>query len=193
MNRAVALLAALILAPGMACAADPLGRLFYTPAQRTQLDTARNHRTPTSVVESPIEAPPAPPALTYSGVVRRSDGKSTVWINNRVVGDGESLSGVAVLGRIRPDGGIRLNLLPDKGTVDLKVGQTLEVDSGSVAENYEREPVPSKALPSTSGTTEHETALSLMKRRRLSGARSDDAGAEAADRAMGRTADDARR
>ena len=190
MNRAVLLLALLILAPGMACA-DSLGRLFYTPAQRTQLDVARSQRNPINVPETPTEAAPAPPALTYSGVVRRSDGKSTVWINNRAVRDGEALSGVAVLGRVRPDGGIRLNLLPNKGAVDLKVGQTLEVDSGSVAENYEREPAPSKAASSMSATTERETALSLMKRRRLSAGRRDDAGAELADHAMGRTVDDA--
>ena len=59
--------------------------------------------------------------------MRRADGNSTVWINNRVVSDGEALSGVAVLGRVRPDGGIRLNLLPSKAPVDWKVGQTLQV------------------------------------------------------------------
>ena len=69
-----------------ACAAE-LGRLFYTPAQRTQLDTLRSRKNIAPPVPEVKDAPPVPDTLTYGGVVRRSDGRSTVWINNRTVND----------------------------------------------------------------------------------------------------------
>jgi hypothetical protein len=193
MNRLLACLVMLLVVP---CGArsEPLGRLFYTPAQRTQLDTARAQRTASPLAETPAaETPPAPPALTFNGVVRRSDGKSTIWINNRAVGDGESLSGVAVVGRVRPDGAIRLNMLQSKAGVDLKVGQTLDVDSGSVAENYAR-PQPSvQSGASTAAPPEHETAYSSWKRRRLTAGRGQDTRADSADRAIPETAESAPR
>jgi hypothetical protein len=174
MNRA-ALLLALLIAPAMA-SADSLGRLFYTPAQRTQLDDARSHRS-TAVPDAAAEVPQPQPALTYHGVVRRSDGKSTIWINNRPITDGQSLSGVAVLGRVRPDGALQLQLPEGKRAVDLKVGQTLEVDTGSVAENYARQEALPQPVPSTSGPPGRESTFSAMKRRLATGRR-DDAGAE---------------
>ena len=56
-----------------------LGRLFYTPAQRTQLEAAR--------ARNVTQASPAAPAIArpqrFDGVVIRSDGASTSWINGR--------------------------------------------------------------------------------------------------------------
>ena len=71
-----------------AVAAEPLGRLFFTPAQRASLDTARAQKTRSTVgtEEGVTEKPPPPPQpehVTYGGLVRRSDGKTTVWLNDR--------------------------------------------------------------------------------------------------------------
>ena len=61
-------------------AAD-LGRLFYTPAQRAQLEAARAR----NVTQAPSAAPAAAaaPPQRFDGVVIRSDGASTSWINGR--------------------------------------------------------------------------------------------------------------
>jgi hypothetical protein len=58
------------------------GRLFYTAEQRAGLEDARlNH-----VTESNVSRPRSrPPALTYNGVVLRSDGRNTRWINGHPV------------------------------------------------------------------------------------------------------------
>ena len=68
-------------------AEEPLGRLFFTPAQRAQLDVARKQRARTTLAteraEEATSAAPTPQTITYDGVVQRSDGKSTVWINSR--------------------------------------------------------------------------------------------------------------
>src|SRR6185503_4409123 len=66
----------------------PLGRLFFTPAERAQLDVARMQRKPaaqTAAAAETVEAAPAPQTVTYSGIVRRSDGRSMLWINNQLV------------------------------------------------------------------------------------------------------------
>jgi hypothetical protein len=66
--------------------------MFFTPAQRASLDVARSQRARAalSTERTEQEATPVPQSITYSGVVRRSDGKTTVWINNQAVHDRES-------------------------------------------------------------------------------------------------------
>jgi hypothetical protein len=58
------------------------GRLFYSAEQRAGLEHARlNH-----VTESDVPQPRArPAAITYDGVVLRSDGRTTRWINGHPV------------------------------------------------------------------------------------------------------------
>src|SRR5688572_28667278 len=68
----------------------PLGRMFFTPAQHTQLDVARTQRARTTLAteqteEAPTTAAPVAQSITYDGMVRRSDGKSTVFLNSRPV------------------------------------------------------------------------------------------------------------
>jgi hypothetical protein len=76
--RALAALAVVLLASG-AQAAD-LGRLFYSPAEREQLDRLRRGE---PAPEAAAAAPGAPHAVT--GYVKRSDGRGIVWIDGRPV------------------------------------------------------------------------------------------------------------
>jgi hypothetical protein len=120
-------------------AAEPLGRLFFTPEQRTQLDMMRKqraHRPPPMETAAPPEAPP-PAIVTYSGMVRRTDGRSTAWINNRPVHDRASADSDGPRARVDEDGAARITL-PQQGSVRLKVGQTAELASGRIAESYAR-------------------------------------------------------
>jgi hypothetical protein len=78
---------------------DP-GRLFYTPEQRAQLEAARARN-----ITQLRQAGPAagPDAVRFDGMVIRSDGTGTRWVNGQPqVG----ASGVAGLkpGQIRADG-----------------------------------------------------------------------------------------
>lgn len=93
------ILAAVLLVPPPASAADP-GRLFYTPAQRSQLEQIRT---------APARSPTTPPAraaspVRYDGFVTRSDGRTTRWV------DGQPRPGPAPAGlkpgQIRADGRI---------------------------------------------------------------------------------------
>ena len=65
---------ALALSAAGAAAEAPLGRLFFTPQERADLDSGKTRTT--------ADAALAPPP-TLDGVVRRSDGRGTVWINGK--------------------------------------------------------------------------------------------------------------
>ena len=74
------LAAALLCALGAAHGAEPLGTLFYSPAEREQLDRMRRGE----AVETPAGAPLAR-EHAITGYVQRSDGHGTVWIDGRAV------------------------------------------------------------------------------------------------------------
>ena len=106
-----------LAAPG-AAGAEELGRLFFTPAQRQDLD----HRRASNRAEE--EAPQIQEGpLILEGQIQRSSGKTTTWINGAPQYDSHSGREPA-----------RVTLVPNAGApgVSLKVGQTYERASGEV-------------------------------------------------------------
>lgn len=71
---ALAALAALLLAGAPPAAAADLGRLFFTPQQREELDRRRD----TNIVEAEVVVESL---VRVDGHVSRSSGKTTTWIN----------------------------------------------------------------------------------------------------------------
>ena len=124
---------------------ESIGRLFFTPQERAQLDWARTHKQrPQTVVPAELaEVAPAPHVITYDGIVRRSDGKAILWLNSRVAEEKEALSGLPVTGRVRSDGAVTLHVPQSGANVDLKVGQRAELHTGRVVEG--RAPATSSA------------------------------------------------
>jgi hypothetical protein len=143
----VSLSLALALAAGTAPAAEPLGRLFFTPAQRAQLDIARSQKSRATLASDQEVAAPVPEVITYGGIVRRNDGKTTVWINNRAVNDGKATDKLPVASRVRPDGSVNLQVPQSDRSVNLKVGQSVEIVSGTIAEPYARSRAAAKPVP----------------------------------------------
>lgn len=85
--------------PGFAATADP-GRLFYTPEQRAQLEAARSRSLTQPGGQNKTAAPAA---LRFDGMLIRSDGKTTRWVDGRPQLDGAAVSGLKP-GQIRADG-----------------------------------------------------------------------------------------
>lgn len=136
---AAILLAWVACAPQAALATDGLGRLFFAPAQRAQLDAARaqrDRRGPLTADTEPV-APLGPEVVTYSGMVRRSDGKSTVWINGKPMTERTRDSDVNVLG-VRRDGSVSVAVPQADRSASLRVGQSMDVTSGTIEEPYAR-------------------------------------------------------
>jgi hypothetical protein len=130
---------ALMLIACTACAAE-LGRMFFTPAQRATLDNARKQNIRVEIGsdnEQPAAAP-VPQNVSVNGLIRRSDGKSTIWLNNRIVNEQQASGMKAAIGK--NDNRVRLSVPESGRSVDLKVGQTVEIVSGTIEESYLRRP-----------------------------------------------------
>lgn len=139
MMRTVWLIA---LIPALASAAEqstPLGRLFFSPEQRVELDALRAKK----VAASQTKEEPLPEVVRYSGIVRRTDGKTTVWVNSKVLSDQELREQQTLAGRVERDGRVTLRTQATgavSAAVRLKVGQHAELTSGRVDENYNAPP-----------------------------------------------------
>jgi hypothetical protein len=73
-----ALLCAALTRPAMAAEHLLPGRLFYSPAERSMLIDARAHKI-TELQQS--ATPPDSGIVSFDGVVTRSDGRATRWVN----------------------------------------------------------------------------------------------------------------
>jgi len=104
-----------------AAATDNLGRLFFTPQQRQDLDRRRQ----ANIQESAVTVNSS---LTANGQVSRSGGKNTVWIN-----------GVPQENTRRPLDPARVALPTGEGEppVNVKIGQTLDKVRGRVKDPIE--------------------------------------------------------
>ena len=144
----VAVLLAVLGTPGVA--QEPsLGRLFLTPEQRAALDNARRNRIRAEALAATVDKKPKiPPArsVTINGIVSRSDGESTIWVNGRPT-EGQTEDGMRVT--ISPDSQSSVVLRePEKGRrVRLKVGQKADLISGRIQESYEQRRIPATPPP----------------------------------------------
>jgi len=146
----LALLAAAVAFAGVApdAEAQRLGRLFTTPEQRSTLDELRYQTQlerpeaepePKAVARVEEEQPQEPGVsrLTVNGIVRRSRGPGTVWVNGALVERG----GLTAEGLTVEDAGganVHIRLPSGARTIALKPGQRIDVDSGAVLDSYEQ-------------------------------------------------------
>jgi len=124
------LVAGALLACADALAAEPVGRLFFTPAQRHALDAGKR------IGETAPRAPEprGPQEVRLDGVVTRSDGESTVWVNGHP-SDLSPLPNIGVsVGTDPASAQIRVPGIP--GGRRISVGQSLDTRSGVVREAY---------------------------------------------------------
>lgn len=126
MKRAMLVLCCAVTA--LAQAQPPqLGRLFSSPEERTRLDAARSGTPPAGAVQVPPPPPPPPPAppMELNGLVQRSSGRSTVWLNRAPQQEPHN----------QVSGASQLTLRLSNGQVVLlKPGQQYDPASGTVME-----------------------------------------------------------
>jgi hypothetical protein len=118
----IALLLTIALTP-TASAEEALGRLFFTPERRQALDRQRqsNIHDSKQVIEDPT--------LTINGMVTRSSGKRTSWINGAAQNENEMSGGTVIIpsrkdhGKVEVQGG-------DLPTSNARVGETVNRNTG---------------------------------------------------------------
>ncbi|MGH8668587.1 MAG: hypothetical protein ACREUH_05085 [Burkholderiales bacterium] len=119
MSRCIVL--SLLLSLSQLAYAQEVGRLFFTPEQRAALDARRKARVPDRPAPTPVAVSPT---TRLDGYVRRSDGRSTVWVN------GASVDEAAPQG----DGRVSVSVGESRARVRLKPGEELDRGSGEVTD-----------------------------------------------------------
>lgn len=136
----------LMSTPLLSAAEDDFGRLFSTAAERKKLDILRKNQklidaTPqknTSFAPA-VDELPAPIAL--QGYVKRSDGSTTLWINNKTVHE-NSIQNDVEIGRLNKQNSSAKNTadslnvrIPATGkNVRLKAGQVYDPETNRIVE-----------------------------------------------------------
>lgn len=128
------------------------GRLFYSDSQRQQLNAARKlpaqPQQPSKKIGAPqkINVVPLTEPVTLQGYVKRSDGKSTLWINRQAVQENSTLNAMQIgklnrqleiqKGRKTATQAEKLNIhIPANGQhIQLKVGQQFDPKNNQIKE-----------------------------------------------------------
>ena len=126
MMRLATLALLLALLPAGPAAAQALGRLFFTPEQRAALDARRAARLP----DKPAAAAESP-TTRVDGYVKRSSGKSTVWVDGEAMPDGLQIEGLRVQ-RGKDPTRVTVTIGEDGRRVEMRVGETLDRATGEV-------------------------------------------------------------
>lgn len=122
---------AIVLSAGSGVAQDllaaDLGRLFFDPQQRAELERLRLQPPrvtppPRQIVDAPVVARQPPKDVTLNGYITRSGGRSTVWINDQPTNAGHAMATSAPLPVPFGEAGRR---------VEIKVGQSFSEEGGA--------------------------------------------------------------
>lgn len=104
-------------------AQPPLGRLFFTPEQRQTLDQQRQF----NIQEKQVI--PQDETLTINGVVTRSSGKRTVWINGAAQNELDTQTGASVVSDRTAPGKVIIQFNGDQAT-RANIGDTVNHTTG---------------------------------------------------------------
>lgn len=101
-----------------------LKTLFTTPQERQAIDSdRRSNRT------SGNQAQAGPSSIQLNGIVKRSNGKSVVWINGQNTIDSTNVEGYKIYSNAI-DAGNKIPVMVDGKTIYLKPGETWSEGTG---------------------------------------------------------------
>jgi len=126
---AVLLLGAALSLLAAGARAQELGRLFFTPDQRAALDARRKARVPDKPAAGPVVESPV---TRVDGAVRRSGGKSTVWVNGETIPEGVQPGSAKMAPQGSGPGRVSVPAGEGAQRRDLRVGESLDRGSGEV-------------------------------------------------------------
>ena len=134
----------------LALAAEPIGRLFTSPAERNNLDYLRQTKkklivpviidAPADSVEAPAAAPVMrpvvlPDAVNLQGYVKRNDGKDgTVWVNDQALQENSGNKEVQIGKLSEGSNHVPIKLSANGRRLNLKAGQVYDPENNRVRE-----------------------------------------------------------
>ncbi len=127
--------------------AEPLGRLFFTEEERVILERMRwaspekisRIQEKQEVAEEKPTQPEKSAFVTLSGVMTRSNGRQTVWLNG-VSYDRSQLPENVRVRKPFTAGQVELRVEEKRKTYSLRPGQTLDIENGLIREAHQRVP-----------------------------------------------------
>lgn len=123
----------------LASHAEELGRFFFTPQERQALD-AQHAVTPPAASPSDTGAASAGnlgPSIAVQGVVKRSSGKFTAWVNGTPYDESSAGQLLRAPGK---NGAITITSPETKRPLTLKAGQTVNVGNGAITDVFQPAP-----------------------------------------------------
>jgi len=135
-------LLSLILFSQITFAAEPIGRLFTSPGERSNLNYLRQTKKLISPakVEEPVDTLDAAPirlpdTVNLQGYVKRNDGKEgTVWVNNQALQENSSNKDVTVGSLSEQSNRVPIKLSGNGKRLSLKAGQEYDPETNKVRE-----------------------------------------------------------
>lgn len=108
-----------------------LGKLFTTPAERQTIDSTKS-----GDVQQASTRRITPSSIRVNGMVIRSKGKNSVWVNGGKSTGNETVGGVRVMANSVSKKNIKVPVLVDGKSVRIKPGQSWSEDTEAVVDNY---------------------------------------------------------
>lgn len=108
-----------------------LGRLFTSPAERHKIDSAKRGDVPQASSRKVT-----PSSVSVNGVVIRSKGKNSVWVNGKIASGNETVGGVKVFAQSASKDNLKIPVLVDGQSVKIKPGQSWSEESDTIVDNY---------------------------------------------------------
>ena len=142
----VLMLIAAIFTAHVAIAAQPIGRLFTSPAERSNLDYLRQTKkkliapviidASAETIYAPAPAPIVlPEAVNLQGYVKRNDGKQgTVWVNDKALQENSSNKEVQIGKMSEGSNHVPIKLSANGRRLNLKAGQVYDPENNRVRE-----------------------------------------------------------
>jgi hypothetical protein len=104
---------------------EALGRLFFTPERRQALDQQREMN-----ISEPANEDPA---LTLNGIVTRSSGKRTAWINGTAQNEREIFGGITVTPERNNPGKVIVETAEHPAS-NARIGETVSRTTGETSD-----------------------------------------------------------
>ena len=108
-----------------------LGRLFTSSAERQKIDSAKR-----GDVAHVSSRKVTPSSVSVNGVVIRSKGKNSVWVNGKIASGNEMVGGVKVFAKSASKDNLSIPVLVDGQSVKIKPGQSWSEESDTIVDSY---------------------------------------------------------
>lgn len=129
----------LLACTSLAAHAEEVGRFFFTPQERQALD-ARHSGAPAPSADTSSAATPASdlgPDISVQGIVKRSSGKFTAWVNGTAY---DEKSASHLLRSPGKSSAVIITAPEAKHSLTLKAGQSGSLSSGAITDAYQAPP-----------------------------------------------------